>query len=152
MELHPTGNEFAMYQQLGEPAYVDWCGGEAMQFIQGHPADFVRLVLRRILIFWTGADDNKYAGSLRTGLNLSTAKRLVMGGWTLLALLGLVAGFRTRRHMLLLLAVAVYPLPYYITHTTNRYRLPLEPVLTLLAAHALVWMWQHWRFFAAGPK
>jgi hypothetical protein len=59
--------------------------------------------------------------------------------------LGLAAGLRYPEHFLLVLTMAVYPLPYYLTHSTNRYRMPLEPVMALLAARLLISLWQRWR-------
>jgi hypothetical protein len=116
-----------------------------MTFIRQNPAVFLRLVARRVLGFWTGVQDNNWIGNLKTGGNWAPAKRLIMGGWGLLAVLGLAAGFRPHDHMLLLLTIVAYPLPFYLTHSTNRYRLPLEPILMLLAAHGLFWVWQRWR-------
>ena len=145
MDLHPTHTEFAIYRKLGEPGYVAWCQREAITFIRQNPTVFLKLVARRVLVFWTGVQDNNFKGNLKTGVHWSAMKRLIMGSWALLALLGLAAGFRARDHMLLLLMILAYPLPYYLTHATNRYRLPLEPVLMVLSAHGLIWVWQRWQ-------
>lgn len=147
MYLHPTVGDFDLYVQLGESGYVDWCRREAVSFIQENPIAFLKLVARRVVIFWAGQEDNNWSGNLKTAVRWSTTKQVLMSSWGILACLGL-AGFRARNHMLLLLTMAAYPLPYYLTHSTSRYRQPLEPVLAVLVAHALIWVWQRipWHF------
>jgi hypothetical protein len=44
---------------------------------------------------------------------------------------------RLRVAALFLLPLLVFPLPYYITHAEFRYRLVVDPLLTILAAYAL---------------
>jgi 4-amino-4-deoxy-L-arabinose transferase-like glycosyltransferase len=141
MDLHPSTGEFDLYQKLGEVGYVQYCQREAIAFIRSNPGIFVRLTLRRIEVFWMGVD-NSFMGNLKTRINWSIAKLVVSSSWSILALLGLIVGFRRDRHMLLLLALLVYPLPYYLTHTMNRYRLPIDPLLAILAAQFLVWSWK----------
>jgi len=38
----------------------------------------------------------------------------------------------------LLNVIVVFPVVYYVTHTTPRYRHPIDPIIVLLAAYALV--------------
>jgi len=38
---------------------------------------------------------------------------------------------------LFLLPLLLFPLPYYITHAEFRYRLVVDPLLTVLAAYAV---------------
>ena len=145
MDLHPAVAEFGFYCKLGEAGYVAWCRQQAISFIRSHPGVFLRLAARRVLIFWTGAEDNDWAGNMKTAGKLSAAKRLIMAVWTVLALLGLLAVRRSAHQTLFLLILALYPVPYYLTHCTNRYRMSLEPVLAILAAQALIWMWRRYR-------
>lgn len=39
--------------------------------------------------------------------------------------------------VLFLLPVMLFPLPYYITHAEFRYRLVVDPLLTILAAYGV---------------
>ena len=151
MKLHPAENEFALYRQLGELGYVDWCRHQAVTFIENNPFSFIKLTLRRVLIFWTGSENINWTGNLKASGNWSALKRIVMFGGGIAALFGLAVGCRYPDHILLLLTMAAYPLPYYLTHSINRYRMPLEPVLALLAAHSLVWVWRHWRRSRPSP-
>ena len=58
---------------------------------------------------------------------------------SLLGLPGLAALFK--RHcavaMLFLLPLLVFPLPYYITHPDSRFRIVIDPLLTVLGAYAI---------------
>ena len=44
---------------------------------------------------------------------------------------------RFRVAVLFLLPLLLFPLPYYITHAEFRYRLVVDPLLTILAAYAV---------------
>jgi hypothetical protein len=44
---------------------------------------------------------------------------------------------RLRLAVLFLLPLMIFPLPYYITHAEFRYRLVIDPVLTILGACAV---------------
>lgn len=140
MDLHPSFSELPIYKRLGEVGYVDWCGRQARQFIGEHPAAFIKLVFRRVLIFWTGSEDSPWGGSLKTRGDLQILKRVVACSWGIAALIGLAAGLHYANHMLLILSMAAYPLPYYLTHVTNRYRMPLEPIMAILVGHVLLWL------------
>jgi hypothetical protein len=39
--------------------------------------------------------------------------------------------------LLFTLPLLIFPLPYYITHAEFRYRLVIDPLLTILAAYAV---------------
>ena len=54
-----------------------------------------------------------------------------MGMWRL------VRERRFRVAVLFLLPLMVFPLPYYITHAEFRYRLVVDPLLTILAGYAV---------------
>jgi hypothetical protein len=58
---------------------------------------------------------------------------------TVLGLTGLVMLYRRRMRCiadLMALPLLFFPLPYYITHAEFRYRLNIDPLLTILAAYA----------------
>jgi len=40
------------------------------------------------------------------------------------------------------LPLLLFPIPYYITHAEFRYRLALDPILTILAAYAVVTLYR----------
>lgn len=58
---------------------------------------------------------------------------------------GLAAQSRDRRALLLLAFLAYYNLIHVVTHGFNRYRMPIMPIVFLVAAHAFV-AWREGRF------
>jgi ABC-type proline/glycine betaine transport system permease subunit len=68
---------------------------------------------------------------------------------------GLFLAFRNRHPAVALFAILllVFPVIYYVTHPTPRYRHPIEPAMVVLAAYALtnvvsrifVWKQGGWR-------
>jgi hypothetical protein len=67
---------------------------------------------------------------------------------SLLGLSGLAALFKRHRAaaMLFLLPLLLFPLPYYITHPESRFRLVLDPLLTILSAYAVTRVGAFWKF------
>jgi hypothetical protein len=45
---------------------------------------------------------------------------------------------------LLALPLLLFPLPYYITHAEIRYRLNIDPLMTILAAYAVTQLAAAW--------
>jgi hypothetical protein len=127
----PTFNavELQTYVREGEVAYVAQKSTEARTFIATHPVTFMNLTLRRFVRFWTGSGSR--GGSAFFVLHACIS--------TLLGLIGI--GFLARRQpaiaCLCALPLLLFPLPYYITHAEFRYRLVLDPLLTVLAAYGL---------------
>ena len=59
---------------------------------------------------------------------------------TLFGFFGLWQLFRRRGifpTLLFLIPLALFPLPYYITHAEFRFRVVIDPLLTILAAYAV---------------
>src|SRR5215470_9425281 len=139
--LHPTesGKEKEEFLRLGEVGYMREKKIAAIQFIKTHPADTVRFQYHRFMETWTGfgepfLDIWRGAGAtLRAELALNYAL-------TVLMLLGLAGARRSLSlaALPLLNVIVVFPAVYYVTHTTPRYRHPIDPIIVLLAAYALV--------------
>ncbi|SNS47422.1 Dolichyl-phosphate-mannose-protein mannosyltransferase [Granulicella rosea] len=128
----PTFNQTELddYKRKGEIAYTADKGALVKQSIRQNPGVFVRLSLRRVYRFWTGTGSQ--GGSSIFTLHACMTSALGLVGMCLL--------WRRRRDLFTLLALPMllFPLPYYITHAEFRYRLVLDPVLTVLSAYALV--------------
>ena len=139
--LHPTesGKEREEFLRLGEVGYMREKKIAAIQFIKTHPGDTVRFQYHRFMETWTGfgepfLDIWRGAGAtLRAELALNYAL-------TVLMLLGLAGARRSLSlaSLPLLNVIVVFPVVYYVTHTTPRYRHPIDPIIVLLAAYALV--------------
>lgn len=130
--IYPMINrhELDQYIAQGEVAYVKGKSDAAWSYIGSRPGWFAQMTTRRIWRFWSGTGN---AGSpLIYELHALTS--------TVLGIIGLVLLFRRDRSLAVLFALPLllFPLPYYVTHAEFRYRLNLDPVLVILAAHAAV--------------
>lgn len=132
--FHPA--ELHAYEAEGEIAYSNGKAQIATAYIWSHRARFLQLSLLRFLRFWSGAGSRNGSGLFVLYAALTT----------LLGILGVLKLFRskqTRTAILFLLPMLVFPLPYYITHAEFRYRLVLDPLMTLLAGVALAYRSPH---------
>ena len=140
--LHPINNsaERGRYIELGEIAYMQEKKQEALQFMAEHPGDEVRACWYRFVVIWSGGSAHPLDDFLATD---SWSFRGILL-FNVLASLGALAGvvilLRTRSAYAIPLAAfpAIFPLIYYITLASARYRHPMDPIILLLAAVALV--------------
>jgi hypothetical protein len=123
--------EYDQYVAKGEVAYMRDKSALAKAYIRSHPGGFLRLSAVRFVRFWTGTGNKDgslifvFHAILTTSLGFTGIWRLVRAGRLSLA-------------FLFILPLMVFPLPYYITHAEFRYRLVVDPLLTILAAYALM--------------
>ncbi len=126
--------EYDQYVAKGEVAYMRDKSKLAKAYIGSHPGVFLRLSAARFFRFWTGTGNKD--GSVIFALHaVFTTSLGFMGIWRL------VREGRLRLALLFVLPLMVFPLPYYITHAEFRYRLVVDPLLTILAAYALTSFW-----------
>jgi 4-amino-4-deoxy-L-arabinose transferase-like glycosyltransferase len=138
--LHPFVNvsEGQRFKQLGEIAYMNVKRDEAIVFIRSHPLFAMRLLLRRIGLFWFAVSD-------RPRLEWSAlplyVKVLLVPNFALILLswVGAYLAFQSHKPQAFLFGVTLlmFPVPYYITHALSRYRFPIEPILTVLCVYGL---------------
>jgi 4-amino-4-deoxy-L-arabinose transferase-like glycosyltransferase len=122
--------EYDQYVAKGEVAYMRDKSALAEAYIGSHPSTFVQLSAVRFFRFWTGTGNKD--GSIIFALHAVLTSSLgFLGIWRL------VREDRLRTAILFLLPLMVFPLPYYITHAEFRYRLVIDPLLTILAAYAV---------------
>jgi 4-amino-4-deoxy-L-arabinose transferase-like glycosyltransferase len=122
--------EFDQYAGKGEVAYMRDKSALAIAYMRAHPGVFLRLSAVRFVRFWTGSGNQDGSPVFILHAVLTTSI-----GW--LGIWRLVRRHRLRVAALFLLPLLVFPLPYYITHAEFRYRLVIDPLLTILAAYAL---------------
>jgi hypothetical protein len=130
--------ETRKYAQLGETAYLAEKSAAAKTFISNKPALFFQLTGRRIMATSFGTN-HPLADFRRTD---SWLVRVILLGNLLLAvgtLLGIWFLLRTRNPLAFPIAAlpVLYPLVYYLTHTSLRYRHPIDPLLVLLTTMAI---------------
>ena len=122
-------NLLHLFQQIGEPAMNAEQADDAKTWIAQNPQKFVVLCFRRFFFYW--------AGIPRTGLE--QVKNLLFLLSSLLAMGGLLLALKRRIHGRFLFASLLlsYPLVYYLTFPTPRYRHPIDPELVILAVFLL---------------
>jgi hypothetical protein len=125
--------EMASYRAKGEVAYTNDKSAQAWTYIHAQPIIFLKLSLRRAYRFWSGTGNANGPPIYAIHALLTT----VLGG------VGLIFLFHRRKQsfaILMALPLLLFPLPYYITHAEFRYRLNIDPLLTILAAYAMTQM------------
>ena len=130
--LFPTFNraELNNYNRVGEIAYTTEKGALGRSYIVAHPATFLALSGRRFVRFWTGTG-TEHGSPVFAMHAIATTIIGLIGLWMLMC--------QRQWKLVLLLATPLvfFPIPYYITHAEFRYRLVLDPLMTLLAAYAV---------------
>jgi hypothetical protein len=112
----------AEYNRLGELEFMETKRRIAMQFIEQHPGEFLRLSLRRSFLFWTAPRNSAWP-------------------WiSLLAWMGLILALRRKALHAAPYAIVMlmFPLVYYVAHSYDTYRHPIESTILLLASYAAV--------------
>jgi hypothetical protein len=139
--------ETVRYFRMGEIPFMDEEKRKAMAFMVSHPRMELMLFGDRFVAFWAGianpADTFRATDSL---LIRSLILCAVLSG--IGALCGLLVLARRRSIYAFPLAAfpVVFPFLYYVTHTSLRYRHPLDPVTLLLTAVAVEALWPSlWR-------
>jgi hypothetical protein len=129
--------ETVRYFRMGETPFMDEEMRKATKFIATHPRVDVILFCKRVVAFWAGIA-NPVDNFLATDSWLVRALILCAGLSGLGALFGIAVLAWRRSAYALPLAVfpLIFPFLYYVTHTSLRYRLPIDPVVLLLAAIA----------------
>jgi len=127
-EMHGTldysrdfpGNDPARYIRLGETQFMDTKLTEALEYIMNYPKGFLVRCLHRVVEFWY------------------VPYSLPFILFPSLAWVGAALVWKKHLSWLFITPLAMYPFVYYVTHMFADYRYPIEPVIMLLAAHAIV--------------
>jgi hypothetical protein len=129
-ERHPRTSveEARKVQELGELEYMRAAGREATAWIRSHPAEFARLTGLRVGQFWLGPPDDRPLAIATIILTLLA----LAGAWRVLPAMS------GPQRAALLIPLATYPLVYHVVGYEPRYRQPVDGLLLLLAAAALV--------------
>jgi 4-amino-4-deoxy-L-arabinose transferase-like glycosyltransferase len=136
--------EIVRYLHMGETAFMEEEKRKAIAFITLHPRIEVWLIAQRFVDFWTGTSTPvaafRQADSFWLLLILLCNDAAPLG-----AFLGVIVLLITKNtYAFPVVAIPiVFPLLYYVTHTSLRYRHPIDPVVLLLAAIGVHGLW-HW--------
>jgi hypothetical protein len=127
-----------LYAQLGENAFLDEKWQKAGDFIRTHRFLYAQLFTRRVVATWLGTE-SPWTDLVRTDSSLAR----FMICWNALTLSAVILGsvrlyLRGRPYFLPLAAFPfIFPLTFYIAHTSLRHRHPCDPILALLIAVAV---------------
>jgi 4-amino-4-deoxy-L-arabinose transferase-like glycosyltransferase len=140
--LHPINDpaERATYVRMGEIPYMKQKFALAIGYMLTHPHRELVLTSRRFLAIWSGGTPYPIRDFLATGSVWFRYVLLFNLLAAIAALAAIVILFRRQSEFAFPLAVfpIVFPWAYYLTLATARYRFPIDPVVMLLAAIALV--------------
>jgi 4-amino-4-deoxy-L-arabinose transferase-like glycosyltransferase len=136
--------ELGEYERVGEMAYMDHKRQQAVDYIRAHPGWYAWMTCRRAIYMWTG-----YWSLSREYLKqepLDPPNIFVATTLTILAFLGLRRVFRLdkqqydkqRRGMRFTIVLFFFPLAYYFSHPETYYFRPVDPLIVVLAAVAIV--------------
>ncbi len=124
---HPSANmeEARQVRDLGEAEYMRRARNEALEWIRGHPAEFLRLTLMRFVHFWCGPLRYPWLAALFTTLTVLA----------LLALRRLLPALTAPGRAALVIPLTTFPLVYYILSYVAHYPAPVAWMLLLLGGY-----------------
>jgi 4-amino-4-deoxy-L-arabinose transferase-like glycosyltransferase len=133
--LHPTQDVYAMrqYQSMGELAYIAMRRRQALDYIRADYARFAHLCVKRFIYFWAGppkATQPWWMNDVKNSLFLASSVLMFWG-------LGRALCLRKPGAWLLFWLILLYPAIYYFVFSAPRYRVPIEPEMTILAVFQL---------------
>ena len=134
--------ETVRYFRMSETQFMDEERHKAINFIVSHPRVELILFGDRVAAFWTGLP-NALQNFLGTDSWLVRALMLcaVLSGMGAFAGIAVLIRRRSAYTVPLAAYPVVFPFLYYVTHTSLRYRHPIDPVLLLLTAIAAQAVW-----------
>jgi hypothetical protein len=138
--MHPNDNdaEGQVFARMGEMAYMEQKQREAMAWIRAHPGEFAHDTFHRFVDNWVGSDEPLMDKGHWSRYFIAIESRDLT--FTLLALTGALLAYRRRNRYAFPFASAIifFPLVYYVTHTSFRYRHPIDPLLCVVAGYSAV--------------
>jgi 4-amino-4-deoxy-L-arabinose transferase-like glycosyltransferase len=136
---HPASNpaEMKRYAAEGEIAYMAEKHVLATEWVSHHKLFFAQLCVRRAVRFWAGFWSFSPAYLAKEPFDIPNTPFSIF--LTFFMIRGL---WRWGREDLVatlpfLLAVLIFPIPYYLSHSSADYRQPIEPVIVLLVCVGL---------------
>jgi hypothetical protein len=136
---HPASNpvEMEKFETEGETAYLANKHTIAASFVHHHPLLFACVSLRRAVRFWTGFWS--FQPDYLRSEPLDVPNVFFCTCITLFMLQGILRWWREdRTHASpFLILLLVFPVPYYLTHSSMDYRQPIEPQIVILVTIGL---------------
>jgi hypothetical protein len=125
LSVHPSHNMAVSEEiaRIGEVAFMKNRMRQATAWMESHPFATARLMAVHFWYFWFPPSEN-------------IIFRVILAGLTLFALAGLWTLYKVKPQSALLISLIwiTFPLTYYVTYWSSRYRYPMEWTLVLCAA------------------
>ncbi len=128
--LHPTQDVYALrqYEAMGELNYIAMRKRQALDYIRADVGRFAALCLMRFVYFWAGspkATRPPWMSEVKNSLFLASS---ILMFW------GLARALRLGKPgaWLLFWLILTVPAIYYVVFPSPRYRVPIEPEMTIL--------------------
>ena len=136
---HPASNpaEMTKYLAKGEVAYMAEKQVLAKDWITRHKLFFAELCVRRVVRFWTGFWSFSHRYLAVEPMDLPNVPFCLFLTWAMLRGLRRWAREDLGSVFPLLTVIIVFPLPYYLSHSSADYRQPIEPIIVLLVVVGL---------------
>jgi 4-amino-4-deoxy-L-arabinose transferase-like glycosyltransferase len=136
---HPASNpvEMQKYEREGEIRYMAEKHNLFVSFVKAHPGFFVVATARRIVRFWTGYWSFSPEYLKYEPFDLPNVPFCLFLLWATIRGVRRWMRDNWRSAVPYLIALVVFPLPYYITHSSMEYRQPLEPILIIMVSVGL---------------
>ena len=140
--LYPADNpeEAAKYARMAEIPYMEEKQSEALAFMRTHPRDSMRFFFRRFAHNWLGVWD---APADMWTFMPPYMKLLLFWNclFSLLSFTGAFFAYRARSEGALPFAsvMLMFPVVFYVTHTSGRYRYPMDPIMAILTVFAIAY-------------
>jgi hypothetical protein len=139
--MHPNDNmdEAIKYKNMGEIAYMAEKQHEAFVFMRTHPADTLNFMYRRFVENWLAISDSPvdFWGNTPLYIRAFFVLNVLL---SLSTLLGVLFAYRFRHPQAFPYAMVplIFPIIFYITHSSLRYRFPMDPIMMILSAYGVV--------------
>jgi len=139
---HAYDPEWARFQAVGEITYFDEKSRQAWGYIHAHPVEYAANTVHRFVNIWT--DFWSLAPEYMRREPLSPVQWILCTILSAFTLYGLRLAWKADAWNAWPYAdvLLFYPLIFYLTHTGDWYRRPIDPFFVALAANACVLLYQ----------
>jgi hypothetical protein len=138
--MHPNDSpeEARKYQSMGEIAYMAEKQEQAIAFMRAHPADTVRFIFHRFVGNWIAVSESPLDSWSYSPLYMKLFVILNVS-LSLFTLLGALFAYRAKHPDAFPYAIVllIFPLIFYVTHASLRYRFPMDPIMMVLSAYGI---------------
>jgi 4-amino-4-deoxy-L-arabinose transferase-like glycosyltransferase len=130
----PRGSTWQALRSVGEVRASEVLKNEAILWIKAHPSEFMGLAIKKLAYFWMPP--------IHGSTDQSTIERLIRNLWAIQFIALIVAALgglackqlRTKELAILWLSIAFYSAVHMLFYVIFRYRVPIMPLLGILAA------------------